>query len=395
MKLGFVFDTRFKKYNEEYYSTNLSVEILTKRYLTTFDEMVVIGRYKEIHDCPVGKLGKSNAHNIEFKCISDEKPLIRVLNFKKDNQYIESVLKECDAVICRGWRGTQICRKLGKPYLVEVVNCAWDSYWNHGILGKIVAPIMYTIRKFTTWNASHVIYVTNKFLQKRYPTKGKTAFISDVALEELSDEVLEKRLNKIRLKNEDEKIIIGTAAAVNVPFKGQRFVIKALAKLKKEGLDNYEYQIVGSGDDSKLRELAKKLEVENQVVFLGSYSHDRMFEWYDSIDIYIQPSLQEGLPRAVIEAMSRGLVCYGTCTGGIPELLDKDCVCSSNRFIADKIVKMIKGYNPKLAKKIAMRNFEESKKYAADILEAKRYDFLCDFRKSVGETSVKNTKFED
>ncbi len=39
--------------------------------------------------------------------------------------------------------------------------------------------------------------------------------------------------------------------------------------------------------------------LENQIKLLGPLSHDEIFEWLDSIDIYIQPSLLEGLPRAL------------------------------------------------------------------------------------------------
>lgn len=41
----------------------------------------------------------------------------------------------------------------------------------------------------------------------------------------------------------------------------------------------------------------------------------------DTVDIYIQPSKQEGLPRSVVEAMSRGCLCVGSRIAGIPELL--------------------------------------------------------------------------
>ena len=37
----------------------------------------------------------------------------------------------------------EIAQKKNKPYLVEVGGCAWDSFWNHGVLGKIVAPYMF------------------------------------------------------------------------------------------------------------------------------------------------------------------------------------------------------------------------------------------------------------
>jgi len=383
MKIGFVFDTRFFKYDNNYYSVSLSEKMLSERYLTVFDEMVFVGRYKEIKQSPNGKFVQTNGNRVVFNGIRDEHPIKRILHFRRDSRKIATVLAECDAVICRGWRGTGICRKLGKPYLVEVVNCAWDSYWNHGFLGKLVAPIMYMIRRISTKKAPYVVYVTNEFLQKRYPSGGKTTCISNVSLQEYDDSVVDRRLEKIAALSKNDTIKIGTAAAVDVPFKGQRFIIKALARLKKRGITNFEYQIVGAGNNGKLKALAEKLGVADQVVFLGSIVHDQIFDWFDSLDIYVQPSLQEGLPRAMIEAMSRGLPCYGARTGGIPELIDKRCVCTNNRFIASKFSRFLAEFNKEFASEMAVRNYEESKKYAADVLKKRRNDFLVDFSKTV------------
>ena len=57
-------------------------------------------------------------------------------------------------------------------------------------------------------------------------------------------------------------------------------------------------------------------------------------------DIYIQPSLQEGLPRAVVEAMSTALPCIGFNTGGIPELLEPEYIVKLKNV--DGIVQRIK-----------------------------------------------------
>lgn len=389
MKVGFIFDTRFFEFNKDYYSVSLSENLLTERYLSVFDEMTFVGRYKEVDQSPKGKYVRVNGEKITFKGIRDENPIKRILHFHRDSKKIESAIADCDAVICRGWRGTSICKKMGKPYLTEVVNCAWDSYWYHGFSGKLVAPIMYVIRRITTKKTPFVIYVTNEFLQKRYPTIGKTTCISNVALLDYDDSIVKRRLAKIKALSDNKKIVIGTAAAVDVPFKGQRFVIRALARLKKQGITNFEYQIVGGGSNVKLKKLAEKLKVDDQVVFLGSIVHDKIFDWFDSLDIYAQPSLQEGLPRAMIEAMSRGLPCYGAKTGGIPELVDKRCVCRSNRIITSEFVRFFSAFNSDFAAEMAVKNYEESKKYAADVLKKRRYDFLVDFSHAAnGEQNV-------
>lgn len=62
----------------------------------------------------------------------------------------------------------------------------------------------------------------------------------------------------------------------------------------------------GAKENSFLKELAYKCGVSKRVIFCGGLASNQMPEYYDSLDIYLQPSKQEGLTRAVIEAMSQG-----------------------------------------------------------------------------------------
>lgn len=106
--------------------------------------------------------------------------------------------------------------------------------------------------------APYIVYVNNEFLQKRYPTKGKSNNCSNVILTKFDDLVLKRRLDKIGLMKNTSKLVIGTIAAVNVRFKGQQYVIEALGQLRKESITNFEYQLVGDGDQSYLKLVAKK-----------------------------------------------------------------------------------------------------------------------------------------
>ena len=74
------------------------------------------------------------------------------------------------------------CLKIGKPYFAEVGGCAWDSYFNHSFIGKFIAPFVYLAQKKTVRNASFVSYVTEKWLQNRYPTDGISIVASNVYL---------------------------------------------------------------------------------------------------------------------------------------------------------------------------------------------------------------------
>ena len=303
MDLLFVHDVKAEIYNGEVFARSYGYDIWKERYLPNFDNIRVVFRTKQAERDLNGILDKSSDPNVSF-----EK---RVGMFLGPDVFfsnrIKTILKEnidaADAVIVRldsfmGLQTIKECRKKNKPYMIELVGCAWDSFWNHGLSGKILAPYLFLRTKREVKNSPFVVYVTSEFLQRRYPTNGVNTNISNVKLHAQGPEVLENRLRKI--SGNDRKVVLGTAANVDIRYKGQQYVIEALGILKKQGITNFEYQILGAGDPSYLRDVAKKNNVEDQVKILGSYPHERVFDWLkNELDIYVQPSLQEGLPRSV------------------------------------------------------------------------------------------------
>ena len=105
-----------------------------------------------------------------------------------------------------------------------------------------------------------------------------------------------------------------------------------------------------------------------------------MFPWLDEMDLYIQPSLQEGLPRAVMEAMSRGLPALGARTGGIPELLGEEDIFP--RKGVDAIARMLPAITPEEMERMAARNFERAKDYQKETLDKRRYALYSAFAKA-------------
>lgn len=273
-----------------------------------------------------------------------------------------------------------LCLKNQKKYLVEVGGCAWDSYWNHSFIGKICAPYMYFSQRRTIKYASYASYVTTKWLQDRYPTKGIQIVASNVYLKSFDEEVVNKRI--MRVMNPNYVLNkVGTIAAVDVRYKGQEYVIRALGKLKKEGI-RLEYELVGVGSSEYLTQIAKECNVVDQIHFLGLKLHDDIWQWLDSIDIYIQPSLQEGLPRAVIEAMNRGCICLGSDTAGIPELIEKENIFQRKNVnqICELIIGLLKSRN---YEEQVITNYEKSKTFSVEILDARRRKFFLEYKKSI------------
>lgn len=382
MKCLFVHDLRSYYYKNEEYTTNFSYEIIQKRYLCHFEEFRILNRTKRVDKPLQGKYVKSNGPSVSF--VNEIDMFSGVDFFINKRNYSKTVAKEvekADFVIIRldsflGLMAVKYCEKYSKKYLIEVAGCVWDSFWNKGVLGKGLAPILLYFMRKSIENAPYVVYVTTKFLQNRYPTQGKSISCSNVMLDQCDYEsILHKRLDHINSKKESTTVSIATVGAVDVPYKNQEAVIKALGILKKNNKNRFIYNVIGGGNNERLKKISERCGVSESVVFYGSIDHSQIFNILDEIDIYIQPSKQEGLPRSLIEAMSRGCTCYGSRVAGIPELLQPEFIFSISKS-PEEIAKLLESYNINLATVQAERNVIESKKYSSEILEKRRFDFI-------------------
>ncbi len=386
MKLLYAHDHKFHIYKDEFFSNgSFSTEAL-KRYTNVFDEVKFVSRQVKVKEKPE-KMTLANAERVEFVKVPDFKSIKTYYKKKQAEDIIKKEVLKADYVIARtssiGFIAIKYAKKYNKPYLVEVVSCYWDALWNHSLKGKVIAPYSFLKSKKIIREASHVVYVTNEFLQNRYPTNGKHTNCSNVALTEFDDKVLDRRLNKIESMQNNEKIVIGTTAAVNVRYKGQQYIIQALGELKKQGIDHFEYQLVGGGNQAFLKSVSEKYDVLDQIKFLGTMPHNKVFEWLETIDIYTQPSRQEGLPRALIEAMSKAVPAFGARTAGIPELLENQFIFSNTRKNIDEIIEILKSFDKETMINQSKRNFEESKKYDKNVIEERRREFFEEFRNSL------------
>jgi glycosyltransferase involved in cell wall biosynthesis len=393
MKLLFVHEgEKLKEDNEgSYYTGGNYNQKVWNRYLTICSNLSAIMRKDSKRydsDYAKKKFNVFNKEIINFIEIPDlTRSLISYLNLnnrRKRRNAIAEAVSTHDMLIARlpsdcGNLAVDLAKSLNKPYLIEVVGCPWDSLWNHSFKGKLLAYSKYIEMRKKVKNAPYVIYVTNKFLQNRYPTNGKSTNCSNVTLEAFDEQVLKNRLDKIERYIDGTKLIIGTTAAVDVRYKGQQYIIKALGELNRKGITNFEYQLMGGGDQSYLKSIAEKYNITNQVKFLGSMPHSEVFKWLDTIDIYVQPSRQEGLPRALIEAMSRGVPAFGAKTAGIPELLENGCLFSNTRNNIREICSILQSFSREAMTSQAIRNFNESKNYHSGIIEERRNKFFMDF----------------
>lgn len=374
-KILYAYENTVELFNGNYYHSHLNSFI--NRYLYLGNKITCLVNVKNRKSKE--ELSQTEKINTDFLQIV---PIVKINTVKKlltktpvNKRIIKREVIYNDIIIARlpsiiGEQAIHYAKKKSKPYIVEVVGCPWDSLWNHSFRGRLIAPIRFYFTRKYVYNAPFVHYVTQNFLQKRYPTKGYTLGCSDVSLPELSEDVLSSRLQKIDASHSITNL--ATTAAVDVKFKGQEYVIQALGFLKKEGYI-YHYYLIGGGNPKYLYNIAQQCNVENQVHFLGDLPHDEVFNYLDSIDLYVQPSKQEGLPRAVVEAMSRGCPTIGSSIAGIPELLNKECLFKKGSV--KQISSLLKSYTKKRMKQEAIRNFNYAKTFQLETLNKKREKF--------------------
>ena len=124
------------------------------------------------------------------------------------------------------------------------------------------------------------------------------------------------------LYNSDTPIVIGLIGNLNNKLKGVGDALTALSRIEGQSKKKIELRILGPGKPDKFRALEQNLGINSRVSYDGLLkTGNKVLNWLDEIDIYIQPSYQEGVPRATIEAMSRANPVIGSTAGGIPELL--------------------------------------------------------------------------
>jgi colanic acid/amylovoran biosynthesis glycosyltransferase len=112
--------------------------------------------------------------------------------------------------------------------------------------------------------------------------------------------------------------------------KGHIFLLKALVELIRKGVTNFNLKIIGQGIlEHKLKLFVSDNKLSSYVQFIPSIDYNtEIVSAYSNADIYVQPSVtaengdKEGIPTALLEAMTNGLPVVSTYHAGIPDIIE-------------------------------------------------------------------------
>jgi phosphatidylinositol alpha-1,6-mannosyltransferase len=356
-----------------------------KRYRQVFDSIVVLARVTH-ESTPLA--APAEGPGVSFH------PLPEYFGF---GQYIrsrrslkEEVAKACaasDALIARAPGAISDlaiteCIATQKPFGVYVVGDPAEVF-RRGVVNHPLRPVLrrHTARNLRRWcrEATSVAYVTKQYLQQRYPPASQ--FVTHFSDVHLPDEAFAQPR---RPSVPPMPIRLISVAVLSQRYKGIDVLLEAIASLKQRNVP-CSFDLVGDGAQRpELERKAVELGIRDSVTLAGHLSDARAIRNHlDRADLFILPSLTEGLPRALIEAMARGLPCVASSVGGVTELLSASDVVPPGdpQKLANKILDISR--DPEHLARASATNLRIASEFSTEATQTRRTEFCSHILDSV------------
>ncbi|MCD4832097.1 MAG: glycosyltransferase [Anaerohalosphaeraceae bacterium] len=231
--------------------------------------------------------------------------------------------------------------KLLKNQKVDIVHCHKHKATIHGIIAAKLARVpfrfshVHGLRRSRNLKRRLLNRIVLKHVTKiltvgdavKQDVLAANSFLKDCDVISIGNSIDHDKFSAVS-KNPSAKTSIFNIDQNNFVFasvgrlsqtKGQIYLIKAFAKLN-QAYSKTKLLIAGDGPlKQSLQKTAADLNCEKSVIFLGQF--DDISLLYSTADCFVLPSIAEGTPRALLEAMAAGIFCIGTTAGSIGEIL--------------------------------------------------------------------------
>lgn len=350
------------------------------RYLDTFEEVGIVARVRDVPHPP------ENGHVVTGDRVSvipvpyylgPVQYALRVLSVRRA---IRRAIGPTDAIIVRVPGNIAACMvgqlPRSRPFGLMAVGDPNEAFGPGGVRTAL-RPLL---RRWITARmrrecarACAVAYVTREALQRRYPA-SPAAFTTHYSNIDLADDAIAAVPRVFTPEQPPRRLIfVGTLQRM---YKAPDVLLEAFAANVRRGVD-LDLTFVGDGQwRPMLEQVAQRLGVAARVRFTGALGAGAPVRAeLDRADLFVMTSVTEGLPRAMIEAMARGLPCIGTRVGGIPELLAPEDLVAPRDVpgLAAKIRDVVS--DPTRCTAMSARNLARAREYHVDHLRARRKQF--------------------
>ncbi|ROR18604.1 glycosyltransferase involved in cell wall biosynthesis [Comamonas sp. BIGb0124] len=353
-----------------------------KRYLAVFDSVTMVGRLFSKED-PTAK--PVTGPNVDFVSLPGyHGPIGFLKNLPKIISVINRSIDPNAAYILRVpttvpslYSVLLYLKRI--PFAVEVAADPYDGYspqalGNHP-LSRFFQWFFPLLMRWQCRNAVAAAYVTRDALQRRYPARNAESSFSFTSIDLVPEAYRSEPRTYESTRNASLRLVI--IGNMQKTLKGHDVLLHSLAKLRSKNFD-LKLTIIGYGENlAFFQKMAEDLGLKDHVEFTGKLQNgEPIRSVLDRCDIFVLPSRQEGLPRALLEAMARGLPAIATRVGGTPELLEEHALVEPDDIdgLAGRIQHFVE--NPELLNQEAARNLALSHEYSMENVTIQRNRFF-------------------
>jgi glycosyltransferase involved in cell wall biosynthesis len=193
----------------------------------------------------------------------------------------------------------------------------------YGYYGRVMSGLIRLVERALATITDRIVTLTDRGAQEHVRLKIAgpekfTAVLSGIPLETFRSVRVNPAAKRRELGLPPEGPVVGTVGRL-VPIKGHTWLVRAVPFVVAE-FPEARFVLVGDGPlGAGLRKLAEGLGVGRHVVFLGT--RQDVPECLAALDLFVLPSLNEGMGRALVEAMAVGLPVVATRVGGVPDIV--------------------------------------------------------------------------
>lgn len=326
-KLAICLEHRFYEFEGKLYTKLAFPYNYWKDYLSFFDEVIVVARVKKVYEF-TSDMVRVDGDNVKYESLPYyQGPKQFLFMFILLVLKIFRISLKYNHFLLRSGNSTNILwfflMLLRKPYIREYPGNIKEGMI--GLVGKklwvrVLATCLDNIARFQSKFSKANSFVS-KYCMELYGSHKPSFVFSSFKASEINIEKI-----NYNSSNPFKIVCLGRLEGE----KGHSILLQAISKNINK--NNIEIHLIGDGSQfENLRNIVQ----DNQLncIFYGALTdRNYIFNIIANADIFIIPSLTEGMPRALLESMAIGLPCIGSNVGGIPEVIEEAYLYNPNDF---------------------------------------------------------------
>jgi len=207
-------------------------------------------------------------------------------------------------------------RLLNIPHIATGLGCDINQDTYHDVKGPLILKMLNHTAAITVVSKN----LKNELIKHKINADKITVIPNGVDIDSFKIQDRNHCRQKLNIKSSEPMVLyVGRLSEE----KNIKSLIIAAEKLISRG-NHFNLYVVGDGPlESELKALSKQLKIEKNVHFVGKVDHSEISTWMASTDFFSLPSIREGCPNVILEALGCGRPVISSNVGAIPDVVNE------------------------------------------------------------------------